>query len=86
MEEGNSELNVPYVSLQPEQDFNDVTIATDLSDEQSRLLKKLLEEYQDIFSDRPGNADFVDCQLTFTTQIPIYVRPYPVPFALHDLI
>ena len=40
-----------------------------------------MEEYQDIFTERPGTADLGEHQIELTTAYPIQTKPYAMPYS-----
>ena len=41
---------------------------------------ELLEDYQDIFTEKPGSTTLVEHKIETTTQDPIRVKPYPISY------
>lgn len=52
-----------------------------ISKNQKDHVIRLLEEYQDVFSDRPGRNKLYTCRFDVTEDIPFKVKPYPIPFS-----
>lgn len=72
--------------LKQKETYENVKIATDLPVEQGDQAKDTMRAFQDIFSDVPGKTHLVECQLRLTTETPVHVRQYPVPFAVEKAI
>ncbi|XP_037521061.1 uncharacterized protein LOC119397715 [Rhipicephalus sanguineus] len=81
-ESGDIELLPPHQA----QSFHDVKISDDLSVQQRTEVIQLLQEHQQIFSDLPGKTELAECKLELTSERPVHVRQYPMPFALRGII
>jgi hypothetical protein len=46
----------------------------------------LVEEYKDIFTDRPGTTMLEQHKICLTTDEPIKLRPYPLPYAMREIV
>jgi hypothetical protein len=71
-------------ALERKEAIDDVHISHDLSEEEKKQLKYLLMEYQDIFSDIPQVANIIEHKVVTKFEVPIYKRPYHIPYALRD--
>jgi len=76
------ELPVTISSENPEQ----VDINPMLSDEQQQQVKNLLNEFTDVLSDKPGSTHLLQHDIKITTDIPIRVKPYPIPFSMKETV
>ena len=72
-------LNNP---LRATQTWEDVTISTDLNEDQQKEARQSLEEYSDVLTDIPGKTNLAECNIELTDDIPFRVKAYPVPYAL----
>ena len=61
--------------------YLNVPISDELMESPARELKRLLEEYEEIFSDVPGLTQLEEHFITLNTDAPIRKKSYPVPFA-----
>ena len=59
---------------------------TKLTTDQMNELAALLEEYADVFSDKPGSTNLVEHIISLISEDPIRLKPYPVPFSVRDTI
>lgn len=75
-----------FIKLTPSEDTRDVIISQDIGDEKTQQLKQLLHQYSPVFSDVPGKTDLVQCSLKLTTDRPIHIKQYPLPYALRDTV
>ena len=66
--------------------WNDVIINDKLTTEQQQDIRKILEEFEDILTDLPGCTDTVKHEITTTTTDAIKVKPYPLPYAIREII
>ena len=53
----------------------------EISENEPICLVRLLEEFQDIFSDKPGLCSLYTCKFTVTEDVPFKIKPYPIPFS-----
>lgn len=75
-------LPVTISSENPEQ----VDINPMLSDEQQQQVKKLLNEFTDVLSDKPGSTHLLQHGIKITTDTPIKLKPYPIPFSIKETV
>ena len=66
--------------------YLDVKINENLTSDQSKQMRELVYEYRDIFTERPGTTDLVEHTIELTTQQPVRVPPYPIPYAKRDIV
>ena len=66
-------------NLKGTETYKDIRIDEDLTAEQRRQVIELLEEYQDIFTERPGTTDLGEHQMELTAD-PIRTKPYVMPY------
>ena len=69
------------VCLKGEETYKDVHISESLTAEQQADVKRLLEEFQCIFTDMPRTTHLTEHKIELTSKSPIRVRPYPIPYA-----
>ena len=74
--------DIKYCPLRATQTWEDVKISADLSEDQQREVRQLLEEYSDVLTDIPGKTNLAECNIELTDDIPFRVKAYPVPYAL----
>ena len=74
--------DIKYCPLRATQTWEDVNISADLSEDQQREVRQLLEEYSDVLTDIPGKTNLAECNIELTDDIPFRVKAYPVPYAL----
>ena len=77
---------VPLPSVTRKQGPDNVVINESLSDQQKSELRKLVQEYESIFTDVPKQTNVIECEIQLTTNDPIRSRPYPVPQALKQTL
>ena len=61
--------------------YLDVPISDELTEGPARDIKRLLEEYEEIFSDIPGLTYLEEHLITLNTDAPVRRKSYPVPFS-----
>ena len=74
--------DIKYCPLRATQTWEDVKISADLSEDQQREVRQLLEEYSDVLTDIPGKTNLAECNIELKDDIPFRVKAYPVPYAL----
>ncbi|XP_064470233.1 uncharacterized protein LOC135384984 [Ornithodoros turicata] len=83
---GPAEEELPLMQMEPTEDAKDVVISSEICAEERREIELLLDQYGTVFSDVPGKTDLVQCRLQMTTDRPIYVKQYPLPYALRESV
>jgi len=79
-EGGKDELSL-FTSSQTET-YKDVKVNPELTEEQRGEVMKVLEEFQDVFTDVPGLTNLGKHSITLTTEGPIHFKPYSLPHAV----
>ena len=64
--------------------IRDVTIGTTLHKYQRQSLWTLCEEFSDILTSQPGRTDIIKHEIKTTSETPILLRPYRIPYARRD--
>ena len=57
-----------------------------MPEKQKKEVQELLQKYADIFTEKPGETTLEHHRIETTTETPIKVRPYQMPFMTRDLI
>ena len=60
---------------------DDINFGQNLSVEQHRQVKRLVREFDDRFTPRPGMTDIVQHQVKLTSNTPVHCKPYRLPYA-----
>ena len=63
------------------ENVSDVNICGSLTESRSTELRVLLQQYEAMFSDKPGHTSLVKHSIHLTTDKPVRVKPYPIPYA-----
>lgn len=85
-EEEVHEDELPVIRMTPSEDVSHVRVSSDIAAGKRRELDQLLNWYQFVFSDAPGRTDMIECHLQLTTDRPINVKQYPLPYALRATV
>ena len=75
-----------FCPLEATESWTDVSIGPQLTDVQQLETRHLLEEYGDVFSDKPGHTDITECTIELVDDTPIRCKNYPVPFAMEQVM
>ncbi|XP_040070994.1 uncharacterized protein LOC120843638 [Ixodes scapularis] len=75
---------IPVPAFRQSEDERDVRLSDCLGVDQQKQLRDVISEHSCIFSDVPGKTDWADCRLELTTDTPVHVRQYPLPFATRE--
>ncbi|XP_065282035.1 uncharacterized protein [Dermacentor albipictus] len=65
-------------------DYRDVAVSDKLHSQQAKELRAIIALHRDVFSEQPGYTDWAVCKLATTTQEPVHVKQYPLPFAVRQ--
>ena len=71
-------------SCHPKESVSDVKISDTLSADEQRQLRELLQSFDDVITDLPGNCNLTKHRIILTDETPIASRPYPVPYAVRE--
>ena len=80
-EEGDEDDVCLFTSAQTET-YKNVKVNPELADEQRGDVMKVLEEFQDVFTDVPGLTNLGKDSITLSTEEPIHSKPYSLPHAM----
>ena len=82
---GESEL-IDVCPLSSTETWRDVRINPDLTEEQKVEISNLLERYSHVLTSLPGCTEVEKHHIFTTTEEPVRVKPYPIPYALREII
>ncbi|XP_021345000.1 uncharacterized protein LOC110444964, partial [Mizuhopecten yessoensis] len=66
--------------------IEDVNVSEHLTTEQRKDVNNLLSEFKDVMTDKPGRTNLASHDIITTTDDPVRVRPYPLPFNTKSII
>ena len=76
---------IPCLPLEATETWKDVVIST--KDPTFREeLQATVENFHDVFTDLPGTTDLESCAINLEDDVPVRVRPYPVPYSQRESI
>ena len=78
-----SGIDIETIDSSGDETYRDAHINNELTKQQKEDLLNLLEEYQDVFSSKPGCTDLAEHSIILTDQTPIKRRPYPIPYNMY---
>jgi hypothetical protein len=92
-EEGNTGIrleeengNIVYPNTVETDTWKEVKINPELSEADQDRLRKLVEEYSDIFSDVPTPTNLIEFDIKLPEDEPFYTKPYRIPVHLVDKV
>jgi len=62
--------------------YKGVKVNPELTEEQTDEVMKVLDEFQDVFTDVPGLTNLGKHSITLTTEEPVHSRPYSLPHSM----
>jgi len=84
-EEGGDDVilkgDVPVVPLTREESVKDIQLGPLLSETQRQDVKAVCEEVSEIMTERPMRTPLAECHLSLSSDVPVFVRQYPLPHA-----
>jgi hypothetical protein len=66
--------------------IQDVNINEELDDAQQAEVKGILQQFSAVFTDQPGTTSMAEHVIETSSENPIRVRPYPIPYAVRKKI
>ena len=79
------ELLVPPTG-EDHETYGQMHISSELTKEQAREITIVLSEYLQVLTDVPGCTNVLEYQIKVTSNDPIKVKSYPVPYAMIDQV
>ena len=73
-------------SCQSMEAVSDIEYGKQLSGSQKQELTQLVHEFQKIFTDMPGSTTLIKHHIHLTSEDPIRMKPYAVPYSVHDTL
>ena len=73
-------------NLSGDETYHDVKYNPLLTDRQKKEAKALVREFQHIFTETPGTTHLAEHHIETTTNEPVRVKQYPVPYAVQSTI
>ena len=83
--EDGQELLVPLTS-EDHETYEHMHISNELTKEQAREITTVLSKYLQVLTDVPGCTNVLEYQIKVTSNDPIKVKSYPVPYAMIDQV
>ena len=80
-DDSNEEALLSFPETDQKETIEDVHINPRLDSTQQAEVRTLLCDFQDVFSDVPGETNLGEHRIELTTKEPIRVKPYPMPYA-----
>ncbi len=80
------EASLELIKTQQQEFYTDVDINPALDNSVKTRIQSLLYQYQDIFSDVPGQSVLGEHRITLTSDTPVRSKAYPIPFALRERV
>jgi hypothetical protein len=77
---------LPIPNLVQTENWKNVVVNPDLSAKQQKEAWKLIEEFQEIFSDVPTQTNLLTCKLKVKSDEPIRHKPYSIPVHLKSAV
>lgn len=74
------------VHLEATETISDVNIAEDITRDKRVQINTLLEEFKDVLTDLPGRTTLATHEIKTTTDEPIRVKPYQVPYKVVETV
>ena len=74
------ELHFP--NLPATESVKDVKVSPELDHSKQEEIQSLIAEYPDVFTDAPGTTNAVEHEIVLTSDKPVRLKPYPVPYSL----
>ena len=62
-------------------DVNDININLDLTFVQQAQVREIISDYSYTFTTRPGGTTLIEHDIKLTTDTPVRVKQYPLPFS-----
>ena len=62
----------------------DVKLGDEFPEDQRGVLKDLVQRYNNVFIDIPGETDVIQHQIKLPDDTPIRCKPYPLPYAIRE--
>ena len=64
----------------------DVRVSSDLTDRQRREVNELMREFTAVLDDRPGMTHLAEHEIEVTTNKPVRVKQYPMPYSVREAV
>ena len=66
--------------------YLDVRYGSSLTPEKETEAQKVVSDFGEIFTDKPGLAEGFEHKINLTSEVPIRQKPYPLPYALKNIV
>ena len=60
--------------------IKDVNVSDELTNAQSQEIMDLLQEFEDVMTDKPGRTNLIEHDIKLTSSEPFRIKGYPIPF------
>ena len=62
--------------------IDDVTLASNLTEEQKTEFMNCADQYSNLFTEAPGTTSLIEHHFNLTTEDPVRSKPYPLPYSM----
>ena len=80
------QLDIELLSLSGTETWTNCNIEPELTEGRSASMKNLLEQFEDVLTDKPGLTTLDTFQLKLTSDEPVRLKPYPTPHSLTETV
>ena len=77
---------LPTYNLRQKKTAKNVVVNEKFNEEKKTEVRKLLEEYKEIFSDVPSMTNLIEHKVELTDSTPIKHKSYPIPYKMQEVI
>ena len=84
--EHQEKLSIVLPSLAKTETWERCELSTDLNANQVQEMKCVLQKYDDVLSDKPGRTNLETFKMELTSEEPVRLKPYPIPFSLTNAV
>ena len=86
MDDGDQPLSSQQAGSSGDATTADFVIGNQLTADQGADMRRLLADFDDVFTDRPGRTDLIQHHIRVTDEMPTYQAPYRIPESLRDAV
>ena len=78
--------HIPVIPLTAEESWEDVSLGPGLNKDQRDQAHQLAAEFSDVLTDLPLRCNLGECTLELNSEMPVRVRPYPLPHSQAEVV
>ena len=77
---------IPTLEVEKTENFHGVLYNQEFPSHKRKQVESIVGEFKNIFSNTPGQTDIVEHEINLITDVPVYTKPYQIPYSTRETL